>query len=76
MAESLFELIKIKYIISAIIYSGLGIFLLAISFYILDKLTPGKLWNEIVEKRNIGLAIITAAMTLAIGQIIAAAIHG
>ena len=76
MVESLQQLINIKYIVAAIVFSGIGIVVLAFSFVIFDKLTPGNLWKEIVEEQNIALAITTAAMTLAIAQIIASAIHG
>ncbi|MCZ8074184.1 MAG: DUF350 domain-containing protein, partial [Paucibacter sp.] len=47
-----------------------------ISFVIIDKLTPYKLWEEIVEHKNIALAIVVGAMCISIGQIVAAAIHG
>jgi uncharacterized membrane protein YjfL (UPF0719 family) len=73
MGESL---INIKYVVSAVLYSGIGIVVLAISFWIFDKMTPGHLWKEIVEEKNVALAITTAAMTLAMAQIIASAIHG
>lgn len=69
------QLINVKYIINALIFSGIGLIVLAISFKVFDKLTPGNLWKEIVEEKNIALAITTAAMTLAIAQIIASAIH-
>jgi uncharacterized membrane protein YjfL (UPF0719 family) len=70
------SLINIKYVVGAIVFSGIGIVVLGISFYLFDKMTPGNLWKEIVEEKNIALAITTAAMTLAVAQIIASAIHG
>ncbi len=76
MAEFFVEYINLKYVVSAIVFSGIGIIVLAFAFYIFDKLTPGNLWHEIVVKHNIALAITTAAMILAIAQIIASAIHG
>lgn len=62
--------------LSAVGFSILGLVLLALSFVAFDKLTPGNLWKEIVEEHNVALAIAAGAMTLAMGQIIAAAIHG
>ena len=47
-----------------------------ICFVIVDKLTPYDLWDEIVEKQNVALAIVVGAMCIAIGMIVAAAIHG
>lgn len=70
------SLINIKYVVGAIVFAGIGIAVLAVSFYIFDKMTPGNLWKEIVEEKNVALAITTAAMTLAVAQIIASAIHG
>ena len=45
-------------------------------FVIVDKLTPYKLWEEIVEKQNVALAIVVGAMCIAIGLIVSAAVHG
>ncbi|MBP7283457.1 MAG: DUF350 domain-containing protein [Leptospiraceae bacterium] len=69
------ELISIKNIISAFLYSGIGLIVLGISFYLFDKLTPGELWKEIGEKNNMPLAVTTAAMIIGMAIIIAAAIH-
>jgi uncharacterized membrane protein YjfL (UPF0719 family) len=76
MVDSLQQLISMKYIIASLVFSVIGIVVLSFSFIIFDKLTPGNLWKEIVEEQNVALAITTAAFTLAIAQIIAAAIHG
>ena len=70
------DVISFKYIINAIIYSILGLIILGGSFILFDKITPGNLWKEIVEEQNVALAITAGAMTLAIAQIIASAIHG
>lgn len=70
------EMINLKYVVGAILYSLLGIVILAFSFVVFDKLTPGNLWKEIVEEKNVALAITAGAMTLAVAQIIASAIHG
>jgi len=69
-------IIKIQYVVSAIVFSVIGIIVLTIAFIIFDRLTPGNLWKEVVEKQNIALAIIASAMMLALAQIIASAIHG
>ena len=70
------NLINLKYIAAGIVYSALGLVILAISFKIFDRMTPGNLWKEIVEEKNLPLAIVTAAMTVAIAHIVASAIHG
>jgi uncharacterized membrane protein YjfL (UPF0719 family) len=70
------QMINFKIVLSSILFSVIGLVVLWVSFYIFDKVTPGNLWKEIVEEHNIALAIAAGSMTLAIAQIIAAAIHG
>ena len=43
---------------------------------IVDKVTPYNLWSEIIEKKNVALAIVVGSMAIAIGMIVSAAIHG
>jgi uncharacterized membrane protein YjfL (UPF0719 family) len=40
-----------------------------------DKLTPYALWKEIVEEKNVALAIMVGAISLGMCIIIAAAVH-
>lgn len=58
------------------VYSGLGIAILCFSTRVFDWLTPGDMWKDIVVEKNLPLAITLAAMIIAVGNIIAAAIHG
>jgi uncharacterized membrane protein YjfL (UPF0719 family) len=62
-------------ILNALIYAVLGIVIFVGAFSILDLLTPYALWKEIVEDKNIALAILVGAMSLGICIIIAAAVH-
>ena len=62
-------------LVNAMIYSLLGVILLGASFMIWDWITPYDLWKEIVEKQNTALAIFAGLMALAIGIIIASAVH-
>jgi putative membrane protein len=62
--------------ISALAFAFLGIVVFVLSFVIIDKMTPYDLWKEIVEDKNMALAIVVGAMSLGICIIIAAAIHG
>lgn len=59
----------------SILYALIGVFVFWLSFVIVDKLTPYDLWGEIVEKKNVALAIVVGAMCIAIGLIVASAIH-
>jgi putative membrane protein len=63
------------YIINAIVYSVLGIFIFSLAFLIVDKLTPYDLWKEVCEKHNVALAIMVGAMSIGICIIIASAVH-
>ncbi len=63
-------------LVGAIVYSALGLVVLTIGFIVFDRTTPGNLWKEIVEEKNVALAIVVGAVTLAIAQIIGSAIHG
>jgi len=63
------------YILNALIYSVLGIALFLAAFAIVDKITPYHLWKEIVEDKNMALAILVGAMSLGMCIIIAAAVH-
>jgi putative membrane protein len=70
------QLISLKYIVASIVYSMLGILILIFSSMVFDWLTPHKLWDEIVDNKNLPLAIALGAMLIAVGNIIASAIHG
>jgi putative membrane protein len=61
---------------NSLVYSLLGVVMFWLAFIIIDKITPYDLWGEIVEKRNMALAIVVAAMCLSIAVIVAASIHG
>jgi uncharacterized membrane protein YjfL (UPF0719 family) len=60
----------------SILYALIGVGVFWICFVIVDRLTPYDLWDEIVDKKNLALAIVVAAMCIAIGLIVAAAVHG
>jgi uncharacterized membrane protein YjfL (UPF0719 family) len=70
------DLIHWGYVLNSLLYSVLGVVVFWIAFIIVDKITPYDLWREIVEGRNLALAIIVGAMALGISIIVAAAIHG
>ena len=70
------EWLKPAAVFGSILYALIGVLVFWISFIIIDKLTPYKLWEEICEKKNLALAVVVAAMCIAIGLIVSAAIHG
>ena len=52
-----------------LLYAVIGVAVLWLSFTVIDKITPYKLWDELCEKKNVALAIVVGAMFIAIGQI-------
>ena len=61
--------------LGSLLYAIIGVLVFWITFLIIDKLTPYDLWQEIVEKQNVALGLVVAAMSLGICVIVAAAIH-
>ena len=59
-----------------ILYAVIGVVVLWLAFVVIDKITPYHLWDQIVREKNVALAIVVGAMFIALGMIIAAAIHG
>ncbi|MEP7302425.1 MAG: DUF350 domain-containing protein [Caldimonas sp.] len=70
------EWLKPGVIFGSILYALIGVFIFWVCFVIVDKITPYRLWDEIVEKKNLALAIVVGSMCIAIGMIVAAAVHG
>ena len=58
------------------LYALLGVAVFWLCFVIIDKVTPYNLWAEIIEKKNVALAIVVGSMCIAIGLIVSAAVHG
>jgi putative membrane protein len=69
-------MVNMSVVIGSAVYAVLGILIFIISFVLVDALTPGKLWAEIIEKKNTAVAILAGAVAIGLSMIIAAAIHG
>ena len=48
---------------NALVFAVLGIVIFVVAFAIIDKMTPYALWKEIVEEKNVALAILVGAMS-------------
>jgi putative membrane protein len=70
------EWIRQGALMGSLVFALMGVVIFLLTFVIIDKLTPYNLWEEIVEKQNMALALVVAAMSLGICIIVAAAIHG
>ena len=70
------EWLKPGVIFGSMLYAFIGVFIFWLCFVIVDKITPYRLWEELVDKKNVALAIVVGSMCIAIGLIVAAAVHG
>ncbi len=70
------EWLKPGAFLGSIVFALIGVVIFWLCFIIIDKITPYNLWEEIVEKQNVALGLVVAAMSLGISIIVAAAIHG
>jgi len=70
------EWLKPGVFVGSALFALLGVAVFWLCFVIIDKFTPYKLWDQIVEKQNVALAIVVGAMCIAIGLIVSAAVHG
>lgn len=59
---------------AALIYALLGIVIFVLAFVVVDRLTPGSMWKEIIDEHNTALAVMMGAIAIGISIIIAAAI--
>ncbi len=65
-----------KNFLGSMVYSGIGLVIYLVGFVLVDKLTPGNLWKELIEERNMAIAILMGSIAIGISLIISAAIHG
>ena len=70
-----FEWLKPGVVLGSLVYALIGVIIFWLCFLIIDKITPYDLRGEIVEKQNVALGLVVAAMSLGISIIVAAAIH-
>ena len=63
-------------VLNSLVYSVLGLVVFSIWFLIIDKITPYDLWKELVQEKNLALAIVLGAVSIGLCLIIAAAVHG
>ena len=63
-------------LVNSLVYTVIGVVIFWLAFVIVDKITPYDLWKELVEEKNVALAIVVGAMCIAIAIIVGAAIHG
>ena len=62
--------------LATLVYAVMGIVIFIVSFVLVDLLTPGKLWAEIIERKNVAVALLAGAVAIGISNIITAVMHG
>jgi uncharacterized membrane protein YjfL (UPF0719 family) len=62
-------------VLNALVFAVLGIMVFVIAFGIVAKLARFNVWKEIVQERNVAVAILAGAVALGLCWIIAAAMH-
>jgi putative membrane protein len=65
----------LKNVEAALVFAFIGIAVFVLSFSVIDRLTPYDLWKEIVQEKNMALALLVGALSIGICIIIAAAVH-
>ena len=62
-------------LLNSVVYALLGVVIFITVIFVVDLLTPYQLWQDLVEKKNLALAVVLGCSVLGICIIIAAAIH-
>ena len=65
----------LQYIVSTIVYVVLGFILFIVALFAIEKMTKFSITQKVVEEGNNAVAIVVASIVMAMGIIIAAAIH-
>ncbi|MEN9577787.1 MAG: hypothetical protein RJA70_796 [Pseudomonadota bacterium] len=63
-------------VVSSIVYSAVGIVMFALSFLLINALTPFSIRKEIEDDQNTALGIVIGAVIIGLSMIISAAVHG
>lgn len=67
---------NVNVFLNTLIYTVFGIVIFALSFWLMAKLSPFSVRQEIEGDHNTALAILMASVILGLAIIIAAALHG
>ncbi|PYP73671.1 MAG: DUF350 domain-containing protein [Gemmatimonadetes bacterium] len=65
----------LRNMLAATVFALLGIVIFILAFVVVDRVTPYSLWKEIVEEKNVALAVLLGAASIGICVIIASAVH-
>ncbi len=69
------EELGLKYLVSTVVYSFLGLFLFMSALYIIEKVTHFSVQTKVVKDGNVAVALVVGSMIIAMGIIVSAAIR-
>ena len=72
--EILFAEIKLGQVVSTMVYGLLGFLLFLTTLWIMEKLTHFSIRKQIVEEKNLSLAIVLGSFYIAMGLIVSAVV--
>jgi putative membrane protein len=61
--------------VAALVYATIGLAVFGVAFVIVDRLTPYSLWKELIDEKNVALAIVIGAVAIGISIIVSSAIR-
>jgi uncharacterized membrane protein YjfL (UPF0719 family) len=67
--------VSVSSLFNALLFAAAGIVTFAVAFVIVAKALPGNLWDRALKEQNLHAAVILAGIALALGWIVAAAVH-
>lgn len=62
-------------ILNDLVFILVGVVAFSLALVIVGRAMPGNLWKQALEERNLHAAVLLAGIALALGWIVAAAVH-
>ena len=69
------EDLGLKYLLSTVVYSFLGLVLFIAALFLIEKITRFSVSKKVVQEGNTAVAIVVGSIVIAMGIIVSAAIH-
>ena len=68
--------VNLNDLVNALVYTGLGVVVFAMAFFVMAKVIPFSVRKEIEEDQNTALGIIMGSIVIGLAMIISSAVHG
>jgi putative membrane protein len=68
--------LDLHYILGSVVYSFLGLILMILFLFLMDKILKLEFRKELIEDQNVAIGIMIAGVCIGLSIIIASAIHG